>query len=631
MNNNFKIYSIITLALFFGKLSAQVVELPIEINTMASKEKSIELRNVVINSLPFVDDFSNKGNKPNTDLWVDDQIFVNNSLGLNPPSIGVATFDGLNAEGKPYNTGSGGSDTLTSHVIQLAQYNDVYLSFYIQPKGWGFIPRRGDSLVIEGLNSNGEWLHIHGFDGLDDSEAFKTAPEFQRYQQKLDDEFLHNGFQLRFRNYSNNKGFDNLWHLDYVMLTDTEVTPFINDVAFIKPPSKLLKTYTAYPLTQIKNNLSLISNILGIQIQNNSRNKQKIDSSFLEVTDLNLQNLVYTDETLLEIPPLVPINQLEIDPGMVSYTNLYSTFAVADYIAEYADSSLRLESKYRYTLKTEDEQPAFKTNNEVRATTVLDNYFAYDDGSAESSLSTYNGNGITATIAAKYTMSQADSLQSIRILFPYFKEDYSSKLFNLYIYIGELKEEADYEIKNINPRQGNLFQPFTEYLIKDYLPAGILLPEGDFYIGWDHPAASKTNYIPFGLDKSAPEANQFVYFNIGGGWQNLAMDQPQNTGALMIRPTVGQKNLLTSVPQALVDRGQIKIYPNPVQHELYLKLEDLSWTPDYYIIRNVTGQAIVSQAYKSGSIDLNGLSSGMYFLSLYQKNKFLANFKVIKN
>nr|WP_262912817.1 T9SS type A sorting domain-containing protein [Membranihabitans marinus] len=99
----------------------------------------------------------------------------------------------------------------------------------------------------------------------------------------------------------------------------------------------------------------------------------------------------------------------------------------------------------------------------------------------------------------------------------------------------------------------------------------------------------------------------------------------------MIRPTVGQKNLLTSVPQALVDRGQIKIYPNPVQHELYLKLEDLSWTPDYYIIRNVTGQAIVSQAYKSGSIDLNGLSSGMYFLSLYQKNKFLANFKVIKN
>ena len=74
--------------------------------------------------LPFYDDFSYAGPYPNPSLWLDQYVFVNNTKGVAPPTIGVATFDGLNQFGYPYDStvvSSGNtiapphsSDTLTS-------------------------------------------------------------------------------------------------------------------------------------------------------------------------------------------------------------------------------------------------------------------------------------------------------------------------------------------------------------------------------------------------------------------------------------------------------------------------------------------------------------------------------------
>ncbi|MBL7830595.1 MAG: hypothetical protein JNK41_06175, partial [Saprospiraceae bacterium] len=81
--------------------------------------------------LPFLDDFSYSGPYPDPKLWINDDVFINNTFAIKQPSIGVATFDGTNSGGSPYLGGNGISDYLTSQQIDLGKYNsgsNVYLS-----------------------------------------------------------------------------------------------------------------------------------------------------------------------------------------------------------------------------------------------------------------------------------------------------------------------------------------------------------------------------------------------------------------------------------------------------------------------------------------------------------------------
>ena len=50
-------------------------------------------------SLPFIDDFSYDSHQVDNDLWMESSVFVNRTYPINPPTIGVATFDGLDANG----------------------------------------------------------------------------------------------------------------------------------------------------------------------------------------------------------------------------------------------------------------------------------------------------------------------------------------------------------------------------------------------------------------------------------------------------------------------------------------------------------------------------------------------------
>ena len=52
--------------------------------------------------LPFIEDFSTGVGYPNPNYWTDRQAFVNNSYPIYPPSIGVATLDALDENGRIY-------------------------------------------------------------------------------------------------------------------------------------------------------------------------------------------------------------------------------------------------------------------------------------------------------------------------------------------------------------------------------------------------------------------------------------------------------------------------------------------------------------------------------------------------
>ena len=104
-------------------------------------------------SLPFIDDFSYDSHQVDNDLWMESSVFVNRTYPINPPTIGVATFDGLDANGFARDfspsTSSEPSDTLLSQTIDLSGISSAYFMFYYQAKGMGDAPQQLDKLVLE--------------------------------------------------------------------------------------------------------------------------------------------------------------------------------------------------------------------------------------------------------------------------------------------------------------------------------------------------------------------------------------------------------------------------------------------------------------------------------------------------
>ena len=600
----------------------QILEHPLKDNSFlgANKIQKVTVRSDEPLSLPFADDFSQGSGYPDNRFWIDNQAFINNTFGLNPPSIGIATLDGLNAAGKPYGGGFGGSDTLTSRPIDLSDEQSAYLSFYLQAKGIGYIPRTQDSLIVEGKSMSGDWINLESFEGLESSFVNKDAPEFQRVSISLSSEFRHDHFQFRFRNYSTNKGLEGLWHLDYVMVTRQEQDRFIDDIAFTNPPAYLIQRYSAYPLPQIVLDPERLNDQLPIYIRNHSRDRFTIDTSRVEIYDQENNQSVFTDESLLEIPPIVSENQRNINPGSVHFTNSFNLKDVSAYLKQTDLEKLTLTTEYEYVMRAERQLPSFTANNRVIRRTHFDNYLAYDDNSVEGSVSAYNGNGITTQIAVEYDLVEADSLHSIRIVFPYLVENYEDKIFNLLIYIGELKEKADYKLAGLQPKRGNHFQPFTEYSVKDYLPEGIELPAGKFYIGWEHPRGTDKDYIPFGFDKNYPDANQYIFYNVGSGWLNVATNSPDLKGAIAMRPVVGRKDVLTNSDEAIMELSN-SFYPNPTSSVLNIR-DGLTNKELSYNIYHVNGQLYQSGTIVPGqnSLDVHRLVSGSYSIILIEKS-----------
>ncbi|MBI5539372.1 MAG: T9SS type A sorting domain-containing protein [Bacteroidia bacterium] len=124
----YKIFFTFLITFIVSITNAQVVLVPLESNPVIEKyikENTDNPKNLLSNdtiSFPFFDDFSKYSVYPDQSNWLDNSVFVNQSYGDNPPSIGVATFDALNFAGQLHsNATSNGfiSDTLTSKPINL--------------------------------------------------------------------------------------------------------------------------------------------------------------------------------------------------------------------------------------------------------------------------------------------------------------------------------------------------------------------------------------------------------------------------------------------------------------------------------------------------------------------------------
>ena len=228
-------------------------------------------RSKAILTLPFIDDFSQHSIFPDGNLWEDMNVYINSSFPDNPITYGVATFDGLDSTGYPYNfalpTSYGIADYLTSKTIDLTTIVDsVFLSFYYQPQGNGNKPETKDSLRLEFFRlSDSSWVRMWGMPG-------SPNQPFQKVMIPVDTSFQNNAFKFRFMNWATLSGNVDHWNIDYVYLNDNRnyADTALNDVSFITNHFNMLNEYTAMPWAHyLTDTIGLMKTAMDVTYKNN--------------------------------------------------------------------------------------------------------------------------------------------------------------------------------------------------------------------------------------------------------------------------------------------------------------------------------------------------------------------------
>lgn len=571
----------------------------------------------------FLDDFSYESIVPPTELWLDEDVYINRTFATDQPSLGVATFDGIDRNGRAYNT-EGLNDRLTSTYLDLTPFStNPFLSFWLQPRGLGQAPETDDYMVLEFKESDGTWTIVQEF--YPEEMNLNAGSEAFFFSFPILSNFRHKGFQFRFSAYNSGNGIDDIWNLDYVWLSD-ELATFqsnITDVALTRLPAAFTAPYTSMPWRHFDGRAAdFLPGSYNTYLYNLD-NDQALNAGagVLQVVEANTGIQVLQSNLLNACCRTVFSNE------GVGYTQDFEGLsAVVDVLGNAAfDAEPRLEFEVEYNLTdVTNEQDglgyeAVATNNRAVTTTVFDHYFAYDDGSAENGVVVQEGD----QVAVKYTATVDDSLQAVQFNFPRIISNVAGQEFHLQVWVGELDDEPEIRMTFERPFYPSSYydslQAFTTYpLFGDNGPTAVFIPAGDFYIGWEQ--VSPCDYldcIPVGFDRNSPQGKSALFFNNNDqGWEPFP--EAFLPGSVMLRPIMGSERPISSGTQPATALAlDLRVYPNPARDQAHIRVEGAAWPTDFRMaLVNTLGQVILDQPL-APEIELNEFQPGMYLLKVY--------------
>jgi hypothetical protein len=583
-------------------IAAQEMIAPLTNNPVLKGRKKImgQYKSTAI-SLPIFEDFTGYSPYPDSTIWADHQVYVNNTMGRSPISRGVATFDALNEVGYPYDTINKftllRADSLTLKPLDISALtpsDSVYLSFFYQPQGRGFEPETADSLMLFFKKSNGTWVKVWGKEG-------STAYHFTQAMIALTDpDYFHGAFQIRFVNKASIGVTDDVWNVDYIRMNSgrTFNDTAVNDVAFTADPSFMLNDYTYMPYRQFLANT------------NGERSTDIIDSIRNGYNFLQNVNVHFTAKELTTGTPLSssgPANT-GIAPYLIqstsipTYTNtIPSTGNPFEYIT--------FENKF-YIESVSAGDP--KYNDTIIKNQVFDNYLAYDDGTAEMAYYLNLAPNLPGKIAIDHHLNEPDVLQGVSIYFGRQVPLGTNKPFSIVVYkklqgidgaiADELLLQQDFEMPHYLPVNN-----FYNYHIDNPLT----LQAGQFYIGIIQPAFSGSDSLYVGLDRNRVQGNH-AYYNVLDQWV-----ESEVSGAIMIRPLLGQTVWDTGLEPAPVTKANVdfNLYPNPAVD--YIICNYQGGGDAAYYITDIQGRTLDKGILKPNrNIDITHLIPGMYLLRI---------------
>lgn len=592
-------------------------------------------------SLPFWDDFSftpvddpddTTANDPLDSIWMNSQsVWINRGVGVNAPSINVATFDGLNEEGLPYSAdilANGYRDVLTSQLIDLseakvavAERNTVYLSFAYQWQGNGEPPDPNDFLQLEMLDVDSTWaivMTIVPKTSLSRTEFYDTIIQIPNTGDRL---FFHDQFQFRFQNFGRKSGPFDTWNVDYIYLNKNRTLSSLSfpDRSIASQATQLFGRYTAVPLEHFRKKSAFDS------VEFDVKNLKKAKALIAIGYQANMTFKNYHEGTVMAhtIPfgnsGGVGPNGGLMDPYERARVRIEKIPNVSDpqQFSPTADSiDIKLQIKVISGDDQDPDRPSFlpvdfRINDTLTTTYKLKDYYAYDDGTAEFSARL---NTTTDRLAYAFDMltDDVDTLVGFDVYFPDFGLT-SNPLVNFAVYEDNNGMPGDllYTLSSYTLKVQNAVNKFQRVNILETVRV-----QKRFYIGYTSPA------VRIGLDYNNNTADR-IFVDVGGGWyQNTDVN-----GSLMIRPLFGKGvDNPVGIPEEVVT---IAAYPNPNNGEFYID----SKTELIQVI-NLAGQSIpfIVQEYSSEQqkVNLQQNAPGLYILKIRKGNSVIAHKIVVR-
>ena len=620
-------------------------------------------------TLPFFDDFSTGSPPPGRPGFVEPNlarwqpgsgVYINNTLGINQPTAGLASFDGLGANGRPYTLNDqfaqGYTDTLASRPITLAGLSardGVYLSFYWQVKGLGELPdpgilqiqapdtlrvppgtplRKGDryypgdptriihidtlvvqeadSLTLQFQDAAGVWKTVWAKTGELADTTFKQA------FVQVPAAYLHASFAFRFRTFGRRSGPFDTWNVDYVYLnrgrsaTDT----YVKDVAVRQALSPLLKRYTAMPLTQYLVNPSAETvDSVRTDINNLFNNFNFTTFRFTvrdEVSGRVIQDASQTNSVLI---PSLGSQRKSVKPTPATGFN----------------GASRAELRYKFDLLTSDEQSPsipgvnLRLNDTLSAVATLADYYAYDDGSWEYALQV----GPRERWAVRFVVNKPDVVTGIRACIVPIRTNQTGQPFVISVYNN----------RNSRPGQAIYQKSFTTQYptyrngFVDFSFDRSVSVTDTFYVGYQQITTSDTTQFRLGFDKNSPFGNQ-IFFNGGGNWeqnlQNPNSPTLNSPGAFMLRPVMGGRpdTVVTALPEPV---ALLHAYPNPTSG--LIRWDGARLT--HLEVMSLSGRLLYELKPGRGqeTVDLSYLPDGLYLLRLFDGQRVVVQKLIIQH
>lgn len=582
--------------------------------------------------LPFWDDFSfsNRADSPHDTLWnSSNSVSLNLGLGINPPSLGVVTFDGLNEFGSPYALkeplAKGIADSLVSRpialdLVSLEERSSVFLSFYYQYRGNGEAPDPGDQLRVLFKNASGAWITASTIenDGTMDPNVFT-----QTSIPVAGADFFHNGFQFAIQSYGRLSGPFDTWNIDYVYLnkgrnaSDTSypdrtisipLTTMLNGY-YSMPYDHFMEDPTAYLIPPVLT----MHNLEFIPGNTNQSDVQPINY------DSEDSVFVYRDETetaythQLDLGTSIgnPLEPLEFRKTPIQTLPDLSSLSALDFAARIklklwinsGDNVVPSVADPLGDYNTIKYSPIdFRHNDTTQVEYMLNNYYAYDDGTAEYGASLNQPGALLAYLFTLNTLKR-DTIVAIDFYFPEFGEDIGQS-----IQVQILKDLTGDPGSFLHTQTVSVVRGTKNNFWRMELSRRVGV-KGHFYVGWKQ---STSTALPIGLDKNTNSGDK-IFFNTNGEWEpsiNLV-------GSLMIRPVFGKgEGVFTGLPAEEVN--PIQFYPNPSNGSFIV-----TGNADAISVYDITGRAValsIEKNQEGQQVQLINARPGLYILRLFNSN-----------
>lgn len=615
----------ILLSSFSLGLNAQLIVKPLQKSNNGSQSR--QLTDTTI-TLPIYDDFS-RYDTPDPNVWeFGNTVLVSPSAGINPPTINVAVFDGVNEVGAPYNDNNfitTATDSLISFPIAMSQVpvnkrNSIYLSFFWQAKGLGEMPDPADSLTLHFLNSDSVWINQdlypedllkHGLVGGEEALNYDPNDTTQLMFQQLivpitNEEYHHDNFRIKFQNYGSSQGPFDSWLIDYVYVNYDRGPDslFYEDRAMTKLPTSPFGEFYAIPFDHFLDTAELFAGTIDME-------------SFTLVRPGIPDPLNYYVEVIDSTGTI--IDQVNIDTEVAgTSTNARNQFEsneirIDDYFT--FDDTLNFEIKAYLDTQDSLNIPnanssyySYRYNDTISHQYTMERYYAYDDGTAEfaAGISISEGRLVIA-----YPIHSRDTLTHIDINFPQIVPGEQGDQLDILV-LKDLSGSEESELviqEDFKISQAATINQFTRIKLKKQP-----IVEDTIYIGFEQ----KVNrYVPVGLDKNT-DFSRRVYTRIDEEWeQNLSVP-----GTLMIRPVFGTPFLPVSVEEPVLE--PISLYPNPSS-----SLITINGQFDEVKVYDLRGIEQVVQR-QGDQIDISHFSSGIY-VAVFTTSDSIKTIRFVKN